>query len=271
MTKETWVPQDIPLDKSNVARVYDYLLGGHHNFEIDRKAGRRMEEVYPFIRQGVFANRGFLCRAVEYVVRQGIRQFIDLGSGIPTVGNVHEVAQDIAWGTRVVYVDIDRVAVAHSRAMLIDNPNATAIRADAAYPRRIIDHEEVQALIDFEEPLGLLGVSIFHMIIDDERLDNLVHEWKQMMASGSYFVIAHPTYDEAPQEAVKEIQRIHASRSGAESKMRSLERLSSLLDDFEMIEPGWVHPPLWRPIDPDAPLRDEPEKSLAWAGVGRKP
>ncbi len=269
--REDWVPQDIPLDQSNVARIYDYFLGGHHNFAIDRQVAQKIESIYPDIRPGAITNRAFLCRAVEYVVRQGLEQIIDLGSGIPTLGNVHEIAQSINPETRVVYVDIDRVAVAHSRAMLGDNETATAIRADVAFPRKIIDHEEVKALIDFDQPLALFGVAIFHLIPDDQQLYEVIAEWKQLMASGSYFVIAHPTYDDAPQHLIKQVQNLYAVSADAQSKMRSWEAIRRLFDGFELVEPGLVHTPSWRPDSPDALLIDEPERSMVWAGVGRKP
>lgn len=269
--RKDWIPQDIPLNQSNVARIYDYFLGGHHNFEVDRQVAQKIESVYPDIRIGAITNRAFLCRAVEYVVREGIEQIIDLGSGIPTVGNVHDIAQAINPEARVIYVDIDRIAVAHSQAMLTENDNATAIRADAAYPRQIIDHEEVKTLIDFDQPLALFGVAIFHLIPEDERLQTVIDEWKQMLSPGSYFVIAHPTYDDVPQHLIEQAQKLYASSAGVKSKMRSWEEIKEFFAGFEIIEPGLVHAPNWRPESPDDPLVDEPERSMVWAGVGLKP
>jgi len=140
MNTDTWTPDDVLADKPNASRMYDYLLGGYHNFEIDRLAAKKVLEFYPDMRLAAYACRAFLRRVVNFLVEQGIDQFLDIGSGIPTVGNVHEVAQKANPAARVVYVDIDPVAVAHSRAMLKDNPNATAIRADARQQDQIINH-----------------------------------------------------------------------------------------------------------------------------------
>ena len=145
MSSEVWIPEGIPLDRSSAARIYDFLLGGGHNFEADRRIAARMLEVYPEMRLAVQLNRAFLRRAVHFLVEQGIEQILDLGSGIPTVGNVHQVAQAANPVTRVVYVDIDPVAVAYSKAMLKGNARATAIRADLRYPEAILSCGDLKA------------------------------------------------------------------------------------------------------------------------------
>ena len=150
-----WVPPEIDTTKANIARVYDYWLGGSHNFRADQDVARAMIAVDPNIRAMMRANRAFLGRVVRYLAREaGIRQFLDIGSGIPTEQNVHEVAQAAAAGSRVVYVDNDEVAVAHSRLMLADNPDATVIQADLREPAKILADPETQLLIDFTQPRG---------------------------------------------------------------------------------------------------------------------
>ncbi|MGD8515532.1 MAG: SAM-dependent methyltransferase, partial [Anaerolineae bacterium] len=149
MSEQSWIPNAIPLDRPSPARIYDCLLGGYHNFAIDREIAGKMKEICPEMSQSAQANRAFLRRAVRFVMAQGIDQILDLGSGIPTVGNVHEEAQAINPEARVVYVDIDPVAVAHSNAILEDNLRAVAIQADVRDIEGILALEQVQDLLDF--------------------------------------------------------------------------------------------------------------------------
>ena len=162
-----WVPPEIDTTRANIARVYDYWLGGSHNFLADQDVARAMIAVDPNIRAMMRANRAFLGRAVRYLAREaGIRQFLDIGSGIPTEQNVHEVAQAAASGSRIVYVDNDEVAVAHSRLMLEDNPDATVIQADLREPDKILADPETQLLIDFTQPVALLLLAVLHFVPD---------------------------------------------------------------------------------------------------------
>ena len=162
-----WVPPEIDTTEANIARVYDYWLGGSHNFLADQDVARAMIAVDPNIRAMMRANRAFLGRAVRYLAREsGIRQFLDIGSGIPTEQNVHEVARAAAPGSRIVYVDNDEVAVAHSRLMLEDNPDATVIQADLREPDKILADPETQLLIDFTQPVALLLLAVLHFVPD---------------------------------------------------------------------------------------------------------
>src|SRR5579872_3873808 len=158
-----WVPPGIDTTKANVARVYDYWLGGEHNFQADRDLARTIIALDPNIRTTMRANRAFLGRVVRFLAGQaGIRQFLDIGSGIPTQNAIHQVAQEAAPGSRVVYVDNDEVAVAHSRLILDDNPDATDIQADLREPAKILADPETQLLIDFTKPVGLLLMAVLH-------------------------------------------------------------------------------------------------------------
>ena len=165
----SWVPPGIDTTKASIARVYDWWLGGEHNFLVDQDAARAMIAVEPKTRAIARAYRAFLIRAVRFLAGEaGIRQFLDIGSGIPTAQNVHEVAQETAPGSRVVYVDNDDVAVAHSRLLLEGNPDTAVILADIRDPQKILDHPETRRLIDFSQPVGLLLVAILHFITEAE-------------------------------------------------------------------------------------------------------
>src|SRR4051812_38231760 len=157
----------VDTERANVARVYDYLLGGTHNFTVDQDAARTLTAIDPGMRDAAKANRAFLGRAVRFLADAGIRQFLDIGSGVPTQGNVHEVAREVAPDSRVVYVDTDPVAIAHSKSILAEDDRATVIEGDLRDPGSILGHPEVDRLIDFDQPVGLLLVSVLHFIRDD--------------------------------------------------------------------------------------------------------
>jgi hypothetical protein len=265
MSAEHWIPERLPLDRASAARVYDYLLGGYHNFEVDRKVAHRLLETYPEARLGAAANRAFLRRAVHFLIEQGVEQILDLGSGIPTVGNVHEVAGAINPAARVVYVDIDPIAVAHSRAMLEDHPRATAIRADVREPEVILNNPEVQSLLDLDRPLGLLLVTILHYVVDDAEAFGLMRTFHDVMAPGSYCVIAHSCGD---QQGKLRMRKIFSKVTSTKARTRA--QILQLFDGFELVEPGLVETPLWRPEGPDDIYLDQPEKALTLAGAALK-
>src|SRR5277367_5285286 len=181
-----WAPPGVDTRRANVARVYDYWLGGSHNFLADQDLGRSIAAVDPNIRDFARANRAFLGRAVRFLSAASISQFLDIGSGIPTQGNVHEVAQQANPGARVAYVDIDPVAVAHSKALLSGNQNAAIIQADLREPERILGHADTRRLIDPDQPTGLLLVSILHFIAEAEDPWRIVATLRDVLAPGSY-------------------------------------------------------------------------------------
>jgi len=269
MNTDTWTPDDFLADKPNASRMYDYLLGGYHNFEIDRLAAKQVLEFNPDARLAAYACRAFLRRVVNFLVEQGIDQFLDIGSGIPTVGNVHEVAQKANPAARVVYVDIDPVAVTHSLALLKDNPNTTAIRADARWPDQILDHAEVKGLLDFSRPVGVLLLLLLHAIPDDEEAYGTVRTLRDGLASGSYIAISHTTYYKAPLEVVKKMEEMSA-RTPTPGNIRPRADIQRFFDGLEMVEPGLTHLPVWRPEGPEDVLLDQPERALTIGGVGRK-
>jgi hypothetical protein len=254
-------------DRQNVARLYDYFLGGHHNFAADREMARRLLAVEPNARYVVMQNRAFLGRAVRYLLAAGVRQFLDVGSGIPTQDNVHEIAQRDDPAARVVYVDNDPVACAHSRQILAGNENAAVIQEDLRRPAAILGRPEVTRLLDFSKPVGVLMVTILHFIPDADGPAGLARRLTGSLPPGSHLVISHATHEAAP-DAVAEVEKLYASTSAA-ARPRSHEEILRFFEGFDLVEPGLVYQPRWRPETASAP--DYPERVWFYAGIGRKP
>ncbi len=260
------VPDGTETDRPSVARLYDFFLGGHHNFAADRELGRKLLAAEPNARYIVAENRAFLGRAVRFLLAAGVRQFLDLGSGIPTQSNVHEIAQRGDPEARVVYVDNDPVAVGHSRQILRGNEHAAAIREDLRQPEAIAANRDVRRLIDFSEPVGLLMITVLHFVLDADDPAGIVARYASMLAPGSYLAVSHATYEAAP-DAAAEIEQMYA-RTSAAAQTRSHEQILRFFDGFEIVEPGLVYLPLWRP---DGAAPEHPERAWFYAGLGRKP
>jgi SAM-dependent methyltransferase len=270
MDATTWVPDEIPLDRPNAARIYDYYVGGYHNFEVDRLAADRLAQINPDVRLASWVNRAFLRRCVRFLVEQGIDQFLDIGSGIPTVGNVHEIAQAADPSARVVYVDIDPVAVAHSQAMLQGNPGVAAICADARQPDQILGHAEVRRLLDWSRPAAVLFVAVLHLLPDDDQAYRAVVTLRDVLTAGSYVAVAHPSCEDAPPTLIEQINKL-TEASASRYQYRTLAKIRRFFDGLDLIEPGLVYTPLWRPESPQDVLIDEPQRAFCFAGVGLKP
>ena len=270
MTDEPdWVPPGVDTGRANAARVYDYLLGGSHNFLVDQDAGRAFTAVDPNARTFARANRAYLGRAVRFLAGTGIRQFLDIGSGIPTQGNVHEVAQQADPAARVVYADIDPVAIAHSKVILDGNDNAAVIDADLREPGKILGHEAVGRLIRPGEPTGLLLVAVLHFIADANDPWNLVAALRDALAPGSYLVLSHITATgESP--VVKAFEKAYNRTVSTPIQTRPPADILRFFDGFELVEPGLVYVPLWRPDSP-ADVPDDPSRFGNLVGVARKP
>lgn len=269
MTADTgWVPPGTDTTTASSARVYDWWLGGDHNFLADRDAARAMIAVHPATRACARQNRAFLGRAVRYLAADaGIRQFLDIGSGIPTARNVHQVAQETAPGARVVYVDNDEVAVGHSRLLLKDNPDAAVVRADLRDPAAILDAPETRRLIDFTRPVGLLLAAVLHFVSDSDDPPRILATLRGALAPGSYLVISHGCRDVRPQiSAVAE--NVYGSRVNAQPALRTREEIARFFDGFTLVDPGLVWVADWRPDDPgDVP--DDASRDWGLAGVAR--
>ena len=266
MTKDAWIPDFCAPDVPNAARMYDYWLGGYHNLEADRKAADWIQQKCLAVRPSTHANRGFLRRAVTFLLSQGIDQFLDLGSGIPTAGNVSEVAQAINPAAHVVYVDVDPVAVAHGQAILQHNPHAAMIQADVGQPQQYLEHDETKRLMDWSKPAAILCLTVLHYFFDDDQAYRVVRTLRDKLAPGSYIAISHMTYEGVPPETVESFKNL-----GAEPRVRTRAEIAQFFDGCELVEPGVVHIPLWRPESSTDILLDQPGQALGFAGIGRKP
>lgn len=262
-----WAGGDVDLDRPSVARIYDYFLGGSHHFAVDREMAQQLLRLAPDVADVMRANRAFLRRAVRFMLAEGVDQFLDIGSGIPTVGNVHEVAQQHNPTARVVYVDIDPVAVAHSRAMLAGDPNTAVVAADLRDTAAILGSPEFARLIDPFRPVGLLIVSVLHFMADTTILQAAVAELRAAMPAGSYLAITHAVRDARAEEA--EFSQLYQA-TGSEPVARTTAEIRDFFGDFALVEPGLVFLPLWRPDSAEA-IDDHPERFVALAGVGRTP
>lgn len=191
---------DLDLNRPSAAGIYDCLLGGYHNFEVDRAVAEQAIRSFPGTVLAAKVSRAFLRRSVQYLVNQGIEQFVDIGSGIPTVGHVQGIAQKINPNTRVVHVDIYPIAVAHSETILEGNPNARVIMEDVRHPERILAHERTWQLIDFCRPVSVLFVAILHFRIDEEEAKDVIQTFIERISPGSYVASSHPSCDGAPAE-----------------------------------------------------------------------
>lgn len=258
-----WAPAGLDVTRPSAARIYDYYLGGAHNFESDRQLADHISQMTPNVIDTARANRLFLRRAVEFLVGAGIRQFLDIGSGIPTAGNVHEIAPQC----RVVYVDLDPVAVAQSVHLLGRNPNATALCLDLRDPRKILAEAEGTGLIDLSEPLAVLLAGVVHFISDADRPGAVIARLRDAVVPGSYLVISHATLDGQPPE-VMEAQRL-SGRTATELTLRPHAAIAAYFGSFELVEPGLVYIGRWRPDPGDEPDH-HPERLAGYAGVGRK-
>jgi SAM-dependent methyltransferase len=264
-----WVPPGVDTKRANVARVYDYWLGGSHNFLADQDVARAITAVEPKMREIAQANRQFLGRAVRFLATAGIRQFLDIGSGIPTEGNVHEVAQHADPRARVVYADVDQVAIAHSTAILAGNENATIVEADLREPEKILANGDVRGLIDFGQPAGLLLMVVLHFIADAEDPWRIVATLRDALAPGSYLVLGHATHEGRPAVA-HATEKVYNRSVSTELHLRSRAEIQRFFDGFELVGPGLVYVPLWRPDSP-ADVPGDPSQFGCLVGVGRKP
>jgi hypothetical protein len=269
LEQESWMYPGVDIERPNAARVYDALLGGTHNFAADRDVARNMTAIEPGMRDVAKANRAFLRRAVRSLAEAGVRQFLDIGSGVPTEGNVHEIARTVAPESRVVYVDTDPVAIAHSKSILAGDDKSAIIEADLREPEAILGHSEARRLIDFDRPVGLLLVAVLHFIRDEENPGDLVKRLTRPLTSGSYLTISHATFDRRSASAVEAIRKLFTNAT-ASANFRGRTAISAFFDGFDLVEPGLVFNSQWRPDSP-APFIDQPERSGAYAGVGHKP
>jgi len=249
------------------ARVYDYWLGGKDNFEADRIAGEETIAAYPAIRASARANRAFLARTVRYLAdEQGIRQFLDLGTGLPTASNTHEVAQSIAPASRIVYVDNDPLVLSHARALLNSSPEGVTayLDADLRNTEKILD--QATETLDFTQPVAIMLLAILHYIPDLAEAQRIVARLVSAVPSGSYVTISHAASDISPEEMAEMIRRMNQHLAEGNHVGRPREVVAGFFDGLELVEPGVVKVTQWRP---ESQMAAQGPTSL-WGGVGRK-
>jgi SAM-dependent methyltransferase len=276
-------------ERPSQARIYDYLLGGSHNFAVDREAARVLISMVPEVPLIAQANRAFLRRAVRFLVAAGVRQFLDIGSGVPTAGNVHEVARQVAPDARVVYVDIDPVAVAEGRQILAGDDQTVVLQEDARRPERIIGNPAVRGLLDFDRPVGLVLASLLHFIPDADDPQAVVAALRDAVASGSYLAVSHITATGQTATGQTETGQTATGQPPVATKLAATKQaatfaiprppgaLDGFFAGFDLVAPGLVPVERWRPdptADPTAgPVSGDAaggELSCLHAGVGRR-
>jgi hypothetical protein len=265
---------DLQLGRPHPARVYDYLLGGKDNFAADRAAAQAGIEANPNSRIPPRENRAFLRRVVRYLARDaGISQFLDIGTGIPTSPNVHEIAQDADPQARVVYVDNDPIVLAHARALLTSGPvgKTAYIDADVRNVRKILDSAELRQTLDMTRPVGLLLIAVMHFVADEDDPWDLAAQLLAELPAGSYLALSHLTgdFDPAAWEGVAAVYR----RSGVTMQVRPLAAVERFFTGLDLLDPGVVSLPRWRPDSNDLGQPGQPTDAAVsvYGGLGRKP
>ena len=258
-------PIEFDTSVAHIARVYDYWLGGKDNFAADREAGDEALQAYPDLVSSVRANRAFLARGVRFLAEAGIRQFLDIGTGIPSANNTHEVAQRVAPGSRVVYVDNDPIVLAHARALLVGSPEGATdyLDADLRDTAEILDH--AAGVLDFSRPVAVMLVAVLHLIGPDDDPDGIVRQLMAAVPPGSYLLLSHVASDIEPEkmaEMGKRLNRLLAQRGW----YRSQPEVAGLFAGLELVAPGIVPVQDWRP---DSEM-EAARRSAMWGGVARK-
>ncbi|HXC85386.1 MAG TPA: SAM-dependent methyltransferase [Trebonia sp.] len=262
----SYVPPDVDTSKPSVARVYDAILGGKDNFAADREVAAEAVNAMGDGGSGARLNRAALGRAVRFMAGQGVAQFLDLGSGLPTVQNTHEIAQAADPAAQVVYVDNDPSAYLHARALLADDASTTVVLADIREPDTLLAMPGVTRFIDFSRPVGLILNAVIHHVLDEEDPYGIVERYKEVLAPDSYMQLTHFS-DSSPQAMANE-QVLRQSLGRGQT--RSREQIARFFDGLDLVEPGLVYLPQWRPDEPvSLPL--DPGGKLMLVGVGRKP
>jgi hypothetical protein len=263
VTQNGFRAEEIDTSRPHPARIYDYLLGGKDNYEVDREAGNELAAAAPEARLGMRANRDFMRRAVRHVVGAGVRQILDIGTGLPTSPNVHEVAQEVAPDVRIAYVDNDPIVNTHAHVLLSRTAATSIVLADLREPRAILDHPDVRRVIDFDQPVALLLVAILHFLGDDEHPEEIVATLRDALPAGSYLVLSHGTDDFADRTDAEAVYK----KATATLNLRTHAEIARFFDGFELVEPGLPQAPYWRPDSPPPPGS---QQIGLYGGVARK-
>ncbi|WP_216897754.1 SAM-dependent methyltransferase [Nocardia alni] len=273
MSNDAFESREIDATRPSAARMYHYYLTGEAIFDVDRVFGERIFQIAPNTGVTAHHNREFLQRATKFLVGQGIRQFLDIGSGLPTAGNTHEVATTLEPTTRVVYVDSDLEAVTRAHEMLAEqnaHDRVAIIEADLRKPDAILDHADTRRLLDFDAPIGLLIVSVWPFIPDAESPLELMGRLRDALPSGSYVVMSHVTLSEAAPEVIEQAVNFRElyQQTSDPVTMRDRDGFTAFFDGFELVEPGIVYAPDWRPEGPVD--EQDPGRPCNFAAVGYK-
>ncbi|GGS83658.1 hypothetical protein GCM10010156_47860 [Planobispora rosea] len=267
-------PERAKLDTTipNESRIADYFLGGKDNFAADRAAAEHALTIAPELPALSREGRRFLRRAVRFLAGEaGIRQFVDIGCGLPTQGNVHEIAHSVAPDARVVYVDHDPMTVVHGQALLQDNERTVVIEADARDPAALLTHPGLTSVIDLDRPVAILLFAVLHCVPDDDLATHIVTHLRKAIAPGSYLALSHPVSDLCPEKTAKLAAVYQAQGTitgGRRGNLRTKAEVERFFDGLDLVEPGVVYTPLWRPGE-ETPHR--PDATWVVGGVGRKP
>ena len=253
MTQDGFQADQIDTSRPHPARIYDYLLGGKDNYEVDREAGERLVSAAPEARIGVRANRAFMRRAVRHVVGEGIRQILDLGTGLPTSPNVHEIAQEVAPDVRVAYIDNDPIVYTHGNALLSRTGTTSIVLGDVRDPRAVLDHPDVRKVIDFDRPVALLLVALLHFLTDEENPRQVVATLRDALPAGSCLVLSHATGDFADRSGAQAVY----DKATATMNLRDRTEVEAFFEGFELIEPGLIQVPFWHPEGTPPPGSEE--------------
>jgi trans-aconitate methyltransferase len=268
------LPREIDTTIAHSARIYDWWLGGKDNFAADRELGQKIVNLVPMTPASARANRAFLHRAAGTVAAEGVHQFIDLGAGLPTADNTHSVVQRVDPNNRVVYVDYDPIVLAHARALLEGIGPTTVIQADIRNPDAILNHPDVNKVIDFTKPVCVLAVAVLHFLDDAQHPHAIVARLRQAMAPGSYLVLSHITGDGTGE--ADDVIAMMRQRMADPPTLRGHAEVLRFFDGFDLLDPGVVPVHLWRPEDGDPTQQqwskpgDEDQPYWMYAGVGRR-
>lgn len=266
--KKCFSAERIDTSKAHPARMYDFYLGGRDNYEVDREAAQRVIDAMPDVIPSVVASREFFRRAVRSVAESGVRQFLHIGTGIPFSPDTHEIARAVSPEVQVAYVDNDPIIAAHAGARLTNSGNAGFVLGDVREPRGILEDPTLREMLDFDQPIALVLVAVFHFITAAEDPYRIVAELREALPGGSYLILSHVTADFHGGSFPPEVQAVH-DRATASLNPRTREAVARFFDGFDLVDPGLVQVPLWRPERP-LPAPDELRRVCFYGGVGRK-
>jgi hypothetical protein len=268
------IPAGVDPNVPSPARLYDYYLGGSLNYDVDRIAGEKLRASYPEITEAAWANRGFHQRAAKYILDEGVRQFIDIGSGLPTIGNTHDIVQHNDPTVHVVYVDQDPLVETYSHDLLDETAYVNVILADMRNPERVLSDPKMHELIDFDKPVGLLMTAVWHFVAPERRPHDLLKRYLDVLAPGSYLSLSHITGDKMPPTVVQAITDLY-QHADEQAYFRDKKEFTRFFDGLELVpayrgtSEGVVTVGLWGAEDAEA--ADGEDSRLLYAAVGRKP